>query len=153
METSPHTRRHDVPPPLRPDRTTHFLLAVIAIGIWAVVAQNAGRAPSAWPGRVTDSAGTDTVVTNTVIGMWEPAGSGGSASRTNFYADGAAQIVTPSPTGPAETYDARYTVSGDTLTISDVQGAESFLVGVTPDTLVLDNPATGVRTVLVRVHD
>lgn len=90
-----------------------------------------------------------------LVGTWEPVGESGPAARTTFFADGSARIVTPAATGPAEAYDARYAVAGDTLltlTYSDGQGAERFRLRAAPDTLVLESPATGMRTVLARVR-
>ena len=89
-----------------------------------------------------------------IVGTWEPAGGpGGSpASRTTFFANGSARIVARAADGP-EAYDARYTVSGDTLlTLADGQGSERFRLRVSRDTLVLESPATGSRTVLTRVR-
>ncbi|HEX8384639.1 MAG TPA: hypothetical protein VF576_00565 [Rubricoccaceae bacterium] len=88
-----------------------------------------------------------------LVGTWEPVG--GGPSRTTFFADGSARIVARDGAGPAEAYDARYAVAGDTaltLTHSDGQGAERFRLRVAPDTLVLESPETGMQTVLVRVR-
>ena len=86
-----------------------------------------------------------------LVGTWEPLGAAGA--RTTFFADGSARIVARASSGPAEAYDARYTVSGDTLlTLSDDQGAERFRLRVARDTLVLESPGTGMRTVFVRVR-
>lgn len=88
-----------------------------------------------------------------LVGTWEPVGGGGPASRTTFFADGSARIVTRTDTGEDEAYDARYRVEGDTvLTLADEQGAERFRFRVSTDTLVLESPATGMRTVLTRVR-
>lgn len=88
-----------------------------------------------------------------LVGTWEPAATeGGLGSRTTFFADGSARIVTRTPGEPDEAYDARYTLAGDTLlALSDAQGTERFRLRLAGDTLVLASPATGRQTVLVRV--
>ncbi len=87
-----------------------------------------------------------------LVGTWEPAG-GGPASRTTFFADGSARIVTRAAEGD-EAYDARYTISGDTLLTLSASGmaSERFAVRIDADTLVLESPATGARTVLTRIR-
>ena len=87
-----------------------------------------------------------------IVGTWEPVG-GGIGSRTTFFADGSARIVTRAEGAPDEAYDARYEVSGDTLlTLADDAGAERFRLHVARDTLVLTDPRAGSQTVLVRVR-
>ena len=90
-----------------------------------------------------------------LVGTWEPAGAsgaGGVGSRTTFFADGSARIVTRAPGAEDEAYDARYTVSGDTLlSLSDAQGTERFRLRLAGDTLVLASPESGGQTALVRV--
>jgi hypothetical protein len=87
-----------------------------------------------------------------LVGTWMPAGAA-DGSRTTFFADGTSRIVTRGPDGAEEAYDARYTVSGDTLlALSDGQGTERFRFRVGPDSLVLEDRLTRTRTVLVRVR-
>ena len=86
-----------------------------------------------------------------LVGTWTPAGAA-EGSRTTFFADGSARIVTRAEDGTDEAYDARYAVSGDTaLVLSDGQGTERFRFRIARDTLVLESPATGNQTVLVRL--
>ena len=90
-----------------------------------------------------------------LVGTWTPAGAAearAEGSRTTFFADGSARIVTRAEDGTDEAYDARYAVSGDTaLVLSDGQGTERFRFRIARDTLVLESPATGNQTVLVRL--
>ena len=86
-----------------------------------------------------------------LVGTWEPVGSS-LGSRTTFFADGSARIVTRTEGDDDQAYDARYAVAGDTLTLSDAQGAERFRLRIAQDTLVLESPVTGGQTVLVRVR-
>lgn len=86
-----------------------------------------------------------------LVGTWEPEGAPNGGSRTTFFADGTSRIVTRDANGAEEAYDARYTVSGDTLlALSDEQGTERFRFRVGRDTLVLEDRLTRARTVLVR---
>ncbi|HEX9951156.1 MAG TPA: hypothetical protein VGB53_05260 [Rubricoccaceae bacterium] len=86
-----------------------------------------------------------------LVGTWMPAGAA-EGSRTTFFADGTARIVTRAEDGTDEAYDARYAVSGDTaLVLSDGQGTERFRFRIARDTLVLESPTTGNQTVLVRL--
>ena len=91
-----------------------------------------------------------------LVGTWEPAGAsgaGGVGSRTTFFADGSARIVTRTPGAEDEAYDARYTVSGDTLLTLSATGiaSERFQLRLVGDTLMLATAETRDRTVLVRV--
>ena len=87
-----------------------------------------------------------------LVGTWTPANAA-DGSRTTFFADKTARIVTRGDDGEPVAYDARYTVSGDTLlALSDGQGTERFRFRVSRDTLVLEDRLTRARTVLVRVR-
>lgn len=86
-----------------------------------------------------------------LVGTWTPAGAPDGGARTTFFADGTSRIVTQGADGAEEAYDARYTVTGDTLlALSDGQGTERFRLRVGRDTLVLEDRLTRARTVLVR---
>lgn len=92
-----------------------------------------------------------------LVGTWQPATAsaqpGDADMRYTFFADGQARIVARPPIGPPQTYDARFSLSGDTLlTLSDKQGAERFRLALRDDTLRLESPVTGRRTVLVRLR-
>ncbi len=91
-----------------------------------------------------------------LIGTWTPADAAASqagGSRTTFFADKTARIVTPGDDGEDVAYDARYAVTGDTLlALSDGQGTERFRYRVGRDTLVLEDRLTRAQTVLVRVR-
>lgn len=96
-----------------------------------------------------------------LVGTWTPAGaatadagtSPASGSRTTFFADKTARIVTRGDDGADVAYDARYTVTGDSLlALSDGQGTERFRFRVSRDTLVLEDRLTRAQTVLVRVR-
>ncbi len=87
-----------------------------------------------------------------LVGTWTPADAA-SGARTTFFADNTARIVTRGDGGADVAYDARYTVTGDSLlALSDGQGTERFRVRVARDTLVLEDRLTRARTVLVRVR-
>ena len=91
-----------------------------------------------------------------LVGTWQPAAGsevrGEAEMRYTFFADGRARIVARPDVGPPQTYDAEFSLSGDTLlTLSDEQGAERFRLALRDDTLRLESPVTGQRTVLVRV--
>lgn len=86
-----------------------------------------------------------------LVGTWEPTADT-LAARYTFFADGRARIVARMPGGAPQLYEARYTLTGDSLlTLSDPQGAERFRVRATQDTLWLQSPVTGLDTRLVRV--
>ena len=88
-----------------------------------------------------------------IVGTWEPTGADAPAARTTFFADGTARIVSGEGAG-SEAFDARYTVQGDTvLTLASRElGEEQFRLLVAADSLVLESPATGMRTVFARVQ-
>lgn len=87
-----------------------------------------------------------------LVGTWTPADAA-TGARTTFFADKTARIVTRGDDGEDIAYDARYSVTGDSLlALSDGQGTERFRFHVGRDTLVLEDRLTRARTVLVRVR-
>ena len=86
-----------------------------------------------------------------LVGTWEPEADT-LAARYTFFADGRARIVARMPGAAPQLFEARYTVTGDSLlTLSDAQGAERFRFRATEDTLWLQSPVTDLDTRLVRV--
>lgn len=89
---------------------------------------------------------------DTLPGTWQPEADT-LAARYTFFADGRARIVARPPGTEPQVYEARYTISGDSLlTLSDAQGSERFRMRLTRDTLWLQSPVTGLDTRLVRVR-
>lgn len=87
-----------------------------------------------------------------LVGTWMPV-EAATGARTTFFADKTARIVTHGDGGEDVAYDARYSVTGDSLlALSDGQGTERFRYRVARDTLVLEDRLTRARTVLVRVR-
>ena len=90
-----------------------------------------------------------------IVGTWELAdGDTPDGRRYSFFADGTARILVPAdpsiPGSQAQAFSSRYTLADSTLTLSDDQGAERFIVRLGPDTLRLRVPEAPTSTVLVR---
>ena len=109
------------------------LLAVLAIGLGALAGCGGdGTAP--------------------YVGTWRPVEADSLGVRYTFFADGTARILVRPPLGEPEAYTAQFTVADDSLlTLSDAQGAERVHVHLDGDTLRLESPASGQRTVWVRM--
>ncbi len=86
------------------------------------------------------------------VGTWRAAGADSLQMRYTFRADGTARIVERPPDQEPRAYDARYDVLGDSvLTLQDNLDDARFRVRLDGDSLHLENPATGLRTVWVRL--
>lgn len=88
------------------------------------------------------------------VGTWQQANAPAqTATRYTFFADGRARIVERLTPREAQTYEARFTVTGDSvLTLSDDLESERFQIQLTGDTLRIRDPATGSANTLVRVR-
>ncbi len=92
-----------------------------------------------------------------LVGTWELADADGAPAdgrRYSFFADGTARILLPAdpgvPGSRAQSFASRYTLADSTLTLSDDQGAERFVVRLSADTLRLRVPEAPTSTILVR---
>lgn len=87
------------------------------------------------------------------VGTWEQAGTPEIHTRYTFFADGRARIVERLTPREATTYEAQFTVIGDSiLTLSDPQETERFEIRLDGDTLHVRDPLTGSTNTLVRVR-
>ena len=86
------------------------------------------------------------------VGTWRAAGPDSLGMRYTFFADGTARIVARPPGAEPASYDARYTIVGDSmLTLRDQIDDAQFRVRLDGDTLHLENPASGRRNAWVRL--
>lgn len=99
-------------------------------------------------------AGCTSDASDRLVGTWEPASeAGGPQMRYTFFADGRARLLARPELGEPQSFEARFTVSGDTvLTLSDSEGTERFGFSLAKDTLRLTSPATGEAAAFVRVQ-
>ena len=88
------------------------------------------------------------------VGTWQQADAPAATStRYTFFADGRARIVERLTPCEAQTYEARFSIAGDSiLTFSDDQETERFQIRLDGDTLRIRSPLTGSTNTLVRVR-
>jgi len=88
------------------------------------------------------------------VGTWQQADAPAETStRYTFFADGRARIVERLTPREAQTYEARFSIAGDSvLTLSDNQETERFQIRLNGDTLRIRDPSTGSANTLVRVR-
>ncbi len=86
------------------------------------------------------------------VGTWRAAGPDSLGMRYQFFADGTARIVERAPGAEPVVYGATYEIVGDSLLwLRDDTQDGRFRVALDGDTLRLENPASGQRTVWVRL--
>ncbi|MEO0558530.1 MAG: hypothetical protein AAF170_10140 [Bacteroidota bacterium] len=88
------------------------------------------------------------------VGTWQQANpSTETFTRYTFFADGRARIVERLTPREAQTYEAEFSIAGDSLlTLSDATETERFQIRLSGDTLWIRSPITGSTNTLVRVR-